>query len=43
MPASIRDELDIFDQAVLSDVVVGELRLSPKQALRLYHEMSIHQ
>ncbi|MCH8165822.1 MAG: radical SAM protein [Planctomycetes bacterium] len=43
MPASIRDELDILDQAVLSDVVVGELRLSPKQALRLYHEMSIHQ
>jgi cyclic dehypoxanthinyl futalosine synthase len=43
MPASQRDDLDILDPAVLSDVVTGELRISPPQALRLYHEMSVHE
>ncbi len=42
MPAPIRDDMDILDPAVLGAVVDGELRLSPWQALRLYHEMGIH-
>ena len=43
MPAPLRDELDILDPAVLGDVVAGELRLSPRQALRLYQDMPIHE
>ncbi len=42
MPAPIRDDMDILDPAVLGAVVDGELRLSPRQALRLYHELGIH-
>jgi cyclic dehypoxanthinyl futalosine synthase len=42
MPAPIRDDLNILDPAVLSDVAAGALRVSPDQALRLYHEMPIH-
>ncbi|MHC4306004.1 MAG: radical SAM protein [Planctomycetota bacterium] len=42
MPAPTRDDLDILDPAVLSDVAAGALRVSPGQALRLYHEMPIH-
>ncbi len=43
MPAHLRDDLDILDPAVLSDVVAGELRISPRQAIRLYHEMAIQE
>jgi len=42
MPAPTRDDLNILDPAVLSDVAAGALRVSPDQALRLYHEMPIH-
>ena len=35
----IRPNLDILDSAVLADVVTGELRIAPEQALRLYREM----
>jgi cyclic dehypoxanthinyl futalosine synthase len=42
MPA-LRPELDILDPAVMSDVVAGSLRLSPQQALRLYHDMPIQE
>ena len=41
MTAPITEELDILDPAVLGDVVVGSLRVSPEQAFRLYHEMPI--
>ncbi len=34
---------DILDPAVLRDVVAGVLRVTPEQALRLYHEMPIHE
>ena len=40
MPA-LRTDLDILDPAVLQDVVTGQLRLSPAQAMRLYREMPI--
>ncbi len=40
---TLRAELDILDAAVLSDVVAGRLRLSPEQALRLYHELPIQE
>jgi cyclic dehypoxanthinyl futalosine synthase len=43
MPAPIRPELDILDPHVLTDIVSGELRLAPQQALRLYREMPIHE
>ncbi|MCH7799006.1 MAG: radical SAM protein [Planctomycetes bacterium] len=43
MPAHLRDDLDILDPAVLTDVVAGELRVSPRQAMRLYHEMAIQE
>jgi len=43
MPARTKDDLDILDPAVLGDVVAGGLRLGPKQALRLYHEMPIQE
>ena len=42
MPAPTRDDLNILDPAVLSDVAAGALRVSPDQALRLYYEMPIH-
>ncbi|MHC4447931.1 MAG: radical SAM protein, partial [Planctomycetota bacterium] len=41
MAPPLRPELDVLDAAVLADVVAGELRISPEQALRLYHEMPI--
>ena len=41
MPVTVREELDILDPAVLSDVVSGSLRLSPEQALRLFVEMPL--
>ena len=41
MAPLLRPELDVLDPAVLADVVAGELRISPEQALRLYHEMPI--
>jgi cyclic dehypoxanthinyl futalosine synthase len=43
MPAPTRDDLDVLDPAVLSDVAAGALRVSPRQAQRLYHEMPIHE
>jgi cyclic dehypoxanthinyl futalosine synthase len=43
MPAPRRDELDILDPAVLSDVAAGALRVGPDQALRLYHQMPLHE
>jgi len=35
----VREDADILDPAVLSAVVRGEVRISPAQALRLFHEM----
>ncbi|MHC4217572.1 MAG: radical SAM protein [Planctomycetota bacterium] len=43
MAAPTRNELNILDPAVLNDVAAGALRISPEQALRLYHEMPIHE
>ncbi len=43
MPPSMRKELDVLDPAVMGDVAAGELRLSPSQALRLFHEMPIQE
>jgi cyclic dehypoxanthinyl futalosine synthase len=43
MPVPTQENLDILDPAVLSDVVAGGVRLSPTQALRLYHEMPIQE
>lgn len=43
MTAQRRPELDILDPAVLTDVVAGQLRITPEQALRLYHEMPIQE
>ena len=40
---SIRPDLDILDPAVLGDVVAGEIRLAPAQALRLYQQMPIQE
>jgi cyclic dehypoxanthinyl futalosine synthase len=37
----LRPDLDILDPAVLADVVTGEVRIAPEQALRLFHEMPI--
>lgn len=36
-------EPDILDSAVLADVVTGVVRISPEQALKLYHEMPIQE
>ena len=43
MPAQTRENLDILDPAVLGDLVAGVVRLSPTQALRLYHQMPIQE
>jgi cyclic dehypoxanthinyl futalosine synthase len=43
MPPSTRPELDILDPAVLAEVVTGALRVTPAQALRLYHEMPLQE
>ncbi len=42
MPA-LHPDANPFDPAFLSDVVAGETRLTPDQALRLYHEMPIQE
>jgi len=39
----LRPELEILDPAVLADVVAGQLRLAPQQALRLYQQMPIQE
>jgi len=38
-----RPDADILDPRVLEDVVAGTLRVTPEQALRLYHEMPIQE
>ncbi len=38
-----RPDLDILDPAVLADVVAGDVRLTPEQGLRLFHEMPIQE
>lgn len=38
-----RPNADILDSATLEDVVAGELRITPEQALRLYREMPIQE
>ena len=43
MPPPTRAELDVLDPAVMADVAAGQLRLSRAQALRLFHEMPIHE
>jgi len=43
MTPRLRPELDILDPAVLEALVAGEVRLAPRQALRLWHEMPIHE
>ncbi len=35
-------QADVLDPAVLGDVITGAVRITPEQALRLYHEMPIH-
>ncbi len=39
MTVEMSESLDVLDSAVLEAVVEGEVRLTPQQALRLYHEM----
>jgi cyclic dehypoxanthinyl futalosine synthase len=41
MPPRTNPEADVHDPAVMHDIVAGELRLTPEQALRLYREMPI--
>ncbi len=43
MPPSMREQLDVLDPAVMGDVAAGELRLSPSQALELFHQMPIQE
>ena len=43
MTAQTRDEIDILDPAALDAVVHGALRVTPAQAMRLYHEMPIQE
>jgi cyclic dehypoxanthinyl futalosine synthase len=43
MPSPTREDLDILDPAVLTDVAAGAVRITPDQALRLYHEMPLHE
>jgi cyclic dehypoxanthinyl futalosine synthase len=43
MSPSIRPDAEILDPAVLHDVVDGVFRITPEQALRLYHEMPIQE
>jgi cyclic dehypoxanthinyl futalosine synthase len=38
---TVREDADILDPALLSAVVEGEVRVSPAQALRLFHEMPL--
>jgi cyclic dehypoxanthinyl futalosine synthase len=37
MPPTLKPDADIFDQSFLQDVVDGAARLTPEQALDLYH------
>src|SRR4051812_19370100 len=39
----LKPDADILDPAVLADVVAGAVRITPQQALRLYHEMPIQE
>lgn len=39
----IRPDADALDHAVLQDVVTGQLRLTPQQAMRLYRELPIQE
>jgi cyclic dehypoxanthinyl futalosine synthase len=39
----VRPELDVLDPVVLGDVVAGAVRLSPEQALRLFHGLPLHE
>ena len=41
MAIATKPHLNILDDAVLEDVALGELRITPDQALRLYHEMPL--
>jgi len=43
MTATLRPDLDILDPSVMDAVVTGEMRLSPEQALTLYHRMPLHE
>jgi len=43
MAIDTRPTADILDPAVLRDVVSGDLRMTPEQALRIYHEMPTHE
>ncbi|MBT8484071.1 MAG: radical SAM protein, partial [Phycisphaerae bacterium] len=43
MPPRLDPNADILDPAVLADVAAGALRITPEQALRLYHEMPIQE
>lgn len=43
MKPAIRPTADIFDPSVLQDVAAGELRMTAEQAMRLYHEMPLHE
>src|SRR5262245_66444028 len=43
MPAPLRPELESIDPAGLTDVAAGRLRLSPEQALQLYHRLPIQE
>lgn len=41
MPARTLPDADALDPVLLSDVVAGQARLTPEQALRLFHEMPL--
>ncbi|MGI9015175.1 MAG: radical SAM protein [Phycisphaerales bacterium] len=41
MVPAIKPNADVLDQAVMRDVVHGELRLAPEQSLRLYQQMPL--
>jgi cyclic dehypoxanthinyl futalosine synthase len=38
---ALQPDADVLDPAVLREVVAGTVRLTPQQALRLYHEMPL--
>jgi cyclic dehypoxanthinyl futalosine synthase len=42
MPPRVCPHADILDPSVLADVIEGELRIGAEQAMRLYHEMPLH-
>jgi cyclic dehypoxanthinyl futalosine synthase len=43
MPLQTRDACDPLDRSFLTDLVAGGVRLTPLQALQLYHEMPLPQ